>query len=439
MRPIVTIPLLFAVSFSAQAQPATSSPGDGFDVVQYSVTLRPDLATTAVSGVETITLQSTSGQLKHVAFTANALRISGATINGKPVEAVSGKDSIAFPLPTPLERGRRITLSFKFEGTPTRGVTAVAGVLYTSYFACDWMVCLQDSPGDKAMLNLDLLLPAGLSSMGVGQLLSTKSMPGGMVQHSWRSTRAYSPYLFAFAAGPFARKSVRAAQGDMIYLDGTGSKADLPQLFAQTPLIAKFFADKAGVALPSHRYVQILVPGNEAQESVSFSLLGKDHLEAERDDPSSAWVIAHEMAHQWWGNLVTCATWQDFWLNEGITTFMVAAWKEHSIGKVAYQQELDNARRRVERVRTLGFEKPLAWGGKYPTLGARRAVQYSKGALFLAHLREVIGEAAFWKGLRNFTQRHAGGIVTSKDFQRAMEESSKRDLSQLFGEWVYGT
>ena len=439
MHPILITPLLLLASYSAQAQPAIISPGDGFDVARYSVVLRPDMTTKAVAGVETITLDITSDQLKHVAFTTNALKISGATVNDKPVEAISSKDSIAFTLPNVLERGRRITLRFKFEGTPARGVTAAAGGLYTSYFACDWMVCLQDAPGDKAELNLDLLLPAGMSSIGVGQLLATKTMPDGMVQHPWRSTRAYSPYLFAFAAGLFARKSVQAAQGDMIYLDGTGSKADLPQLFAQTPLIAKFFADKAGVALPDHRYVQILVPGNEAQESVSFSLIGKEQLDAERDDPSSAWVIAHEMAHQWWGNLVTCATWQDFWLNEGITTFMVAAWKEHSIGKAAYEQELGSARRRVDRVRALGFDKPLAWGGKYPTLGARRAVQYSKGALFLVHLRGVIGDAAFWKGLRNFTQRHAGGSVTSKDFQRAMEASSRRDLSQLFGEWVYGT
>jgi aminopeptidase N len=263
-------------------------------------------------------------------------------------------------------------------------------------------------------------------------------LPDGLVLHRWQSTRPYSPYLYAFAAGPLTRRSVRTAAGELVFLDASGGKADLAGLIAETPGIAAFLADKAGMKLPDDRYIQIVVPGSEAQESASFSLIGETELDRERDDPSSAWVAAHEMAHQWWGNLVTCATWQDFWLQEGMATFMTAAWQEHVSGAAGYRRELDAARRRVERVREIGFDKPLAWGGKYPSLGARRAVQYSKGALFLAHLREMIGDGAFWDGVRRYTRQHAGGIVTSRDFQRAMEQASGRDLSATFREWVYG-
>ena len=145
----------------------------------------------------------------------------------------------------------------------------------------------------------------------------------------------------------------------------------------------------------------------------------------------------HELAHQWWGNLVTCATWRDFWLNEGITTFMTAAWKEHRYGRAAYIAELDVARARLAKASELGFDKPLAWNGQYPSLGTRRAIQYSKGALFMDHLRRELGERAFWSGLRKFTRDHAGGTVTSIDLQRAMERSSRRDLSALFATWVF--
>jgi hypothetical protein len=117
---------------------------------------------------------------------------------------------------------------------------------------------------------------------------------------------------------------------------------------------------------------------------------------------------------------------------------MVAAWQEHQFGAAAYRRQLDAARSRVERVRQIGFDKPLAWGGQYPSLGARRAVQYSKGALFMAHLREAIGDEAFWTGLRTYTRRHAGGTVTSRDLQLAMQQASGRDLSPTFAEWVYG-
>ena len=434
----LTLAYLLGAASDAGAQPAPTPPGKGFEVERYAVTLRPDLATTAVSGTESIVVRGTADGVKKLAFTPNALTISEATLDDVPIEVASGQGAIIFTLPRALNKGTRATLRFRLTGTPARGVKAAGGGIYTSYFACDWMVCLQDAPGDKAHLALDLYLPSTAISVGVGRAKAAKSLPGDLVLHRWRSIRPYSPYLYAFAAGPFARSSIRTAQGDMVYLDGTGDGPDLPALFAQAPAMAAFFAEKAGMPLPDRRYVQLLAPGREAQESAGFSLIGKAELDRERDDPSSAWVVAHEMAHQWWGNLVTCATWQDFWLNEGIATFMVAAWKEHQGGETAYRRELDSARRRIERAREAGFDKPLAWGGQYPSLTTRRAVQYSKGALFLADLREGIGDVAFWKGLRGFTRRHAGGTVTSRDFQNAMEEASGRDLSPKFSRWVHG-
>lgn len=181
-----------------------------------------------------------------------------------------------------------------------------------------------------------------------------------------------------------------------------------------------------------------MVEGTEAQEAATYSILGSAALPAKADDPSEDWAIAHELAHQWWGNLITCTTLTDFWLNEGITTFMTAAWKEHRYGRAAYDAELDVARHRLDKAKAQGFDKPLAWDGHYPTLGIRRAVQYSKGALFLDHLRTTLGDAAFWSGLRRYTRAHSGGTVTSIDFERAMEGSSGRDLQPMFAKWVFG-
>lgn len=426
------------LSLLCAAPLAAAQPGEGFDVERYAVSLKPDLATTEVSGSETVTLHATSDGLDQIVFSPNALTISEARLDGKPVAVTSGKDGISFALPRALAKGRKAKLSFRYAGKPTQGVTAAAGGIYTGYFACDWMICLQDSPGDKAHLSLDLLLPKDLESIGVGQAQPVKAGAGGMALHRWRSKRPYSPYVYAFAAGPFTRHRARAGANELIYLDGTGSKADLTKLFADTPDMVAFFSDKAGLPLPDRRYIQLLTPNSEAQEAASFSMIGKQILDEEPANPSAAWAISHELAHQWWGNLITCATFQDFWLNEGITTFMVAAWKQHKFGEAAYQAELDVARRRVERVRGQGFDKPLSWDGEYPSLGARRAVQYSKGALFMVHLREMLGEDVFWKGLRSFTQKHAGETVVSHDFQVAMEKASGKDLSIVFDDWVYG-
>jgi aminopeptidase N len=431
---VLALPLASTPAAAADAP----VPGAGFEVERYAIALRPDLATAAVSGSETITVRSMADGIVRLTFSGNALRISEATVNGKLVGVTSGPGTIVFTLPRPLAKGSKASIRFRVEGRPARGMVAAGGGVYTSYFACDWMVCLQDVPGDKAHLDLDLYLPDGIHSVGVGDAAAPKRLQGGLALHRWRSTRPWPTYVFGFAAGPFPRRSVRSPAGELLYFDATGTGADLPRLFAQAPAIAAFFADKAGLPLPDGRYAQLLVPGGEAQEAAGFALIGKTQLDRDANEPASAWVVAHEMAHQYWGNLVTCASWQDFWLNEGVATFMTAAWLQHSVGDAAYRRELDLARGRVDRVRALGFDKPLAWAGKYPSLAARRAVQYSKGALFLAHLRESLGEAVFWRGLRDFTRRHAGGSVTSRDFQRAMEQASGRDLSALFIKWVYG-
>lgn len=429
--------LLTLAPFSLMAA-APTLPGAGFEVERYHVQLRPDLATTALSGAQRITLRSTTDHLSQLTFSPNALQVTSAELDGRTITATNTTKGITFTLPTALAKGARASLTFKIAGVPAQGIVRAAGGFYTSYFACDWMVCLQDSPGDKATFSLDLFLPAGMDAVSIGKASPSQVLSNDLVLHRWRADRPYSPYLFGFAVGHFSQQISDTTTGTFVYLDGTGQGANLAAAFQQTPAIAEFFAHAAGISLPERRYTQLLVPEQEAQETATFSLIGAQALQDEQEAPASSWIIAHEMAHQWWGNLVTCASWQDFWLNEGITTFMVAAWKQHAFGDAAYQQELYEARRRFAIARDAGFDKPLAWSGDYPSLRLRRAVQYSKGALFVAQLRETLGEQTFWSGMRRYTRSNVGKTVVSRDFQLAMERASGRDLSALFAQWVYG-
>ena len=119
---------------------------------------------------------------------------------------------------------------------------------------------------------------------------------------------------------------------------------------------------------------------------------------------------------------------------------MVAAYKEKRWGRAAYAREMDLARERYQRAVDAGFDVPLTFEGSYPTLGIKRAIVYSKGALFMDALRREIGEKAFWSGLRAYTRAgvRAAGSVESCDFQEAMEASAGRSLAGLFETWVYG-
>ena len=404
-----------------------------FDAIRYTLDLTPDIPAKSVAGVESIELRSLETGLKQLRFSPNALVIDSASVNGKPVSVSSTKEFTGFDLVSPLASGQSATLRIVFHGVPASGVVFTADTVYTSYDACAWMICRENTPGDKAFFALDLHLAPGMQSLAVGRLTSTSKAAAGTVAH-WRTEIPYSAYLYDFAAGKLTIASVKEGRDTLTYAGTDAPQPELLTAFAETPAMVRFLSDKAGVPLPGHAYAQLLVPGKEAQETATYSILGKDYL-----DPANDWAMIHELAHQWWGNLITCATWQDFWLNEGITVFMTAAWKEQRYGRPAYDAELANARKGVERLKAKGLDTtPLAYGGEYPNIGVRRAIQYGKGALFMDYLRTRLGEDVFWAGLKSYTQQHAGGTVTSIDFERSMEKSSGKDLSGEFAEWVFG-
>jgi aminopeptidase N len=436
----IALGILFACLVLLVDKPAFANgvPGDGFDVVSYQLALTPDIGNKALAGRQFITLRATRDGIKQLSFTGNALIIDSALLDGVAVEHSSEAGVLNFELAKPLARGRKVKLELSYHGTPARGFVASTSMLYTSYFACDWMVCVQDVFGDKAEFSLDLNVPSTMDTLSVGRMISKQSNQQGMTVHRWKAPRPYSAYLYGFAVGQFHRSSDKLGSAKLIYLSDVADGDELKKRFARTKDMANFLSAKVGVPLPVAEYSQLLVSGSEAQEAATYSVIGIDVLVTKDDKSEEDWAIVHELSHQWWGNLITCQTLDDFWLNEGITSFMVAAWKEHRYGRDAYEAELKVAKARLEKARAKGFDKPLAWSGVYPNLGTRRAVQYSKGALFMAHLRTTLGEAAFWSGLRQYTRTHAGGTVTSVDLQRAMEAASGQDLNPLFVEWVYG-
>lgn len=412
-------------------------PPAGFAARHYDVAVTPDFEKGALVGASTITVVSRQAGLREVAFSPNNMTIDKVSVSGEAASAVRQPGGWVIMLPRALGNGATARIEIDYHGMPTRGVTFGPRSVYTSYFACDWMFCNQDRPGEKATLTLSLIVPRGFATLGTGRLVSSGSLPSGLQVQRWREDRPYSSYLYGFAAGVFAEATMHEDGDTFRYLGHADDASKLRTLFAATPSMLRFLESKAGAPLPHHAYAQLLVPGDDAQEGVSFSIIGADEITPSLTDPRDDWVVVHELAHQWWGNLITCESWDEFWLNEGVTTFMVAAWKEHRWGRAAYDAEMEIARKRVAAAAAVGFDKPLTFGGKYPSLAIRRDIQYFKGELFMDELRRTLGDAAFWQGLRDYTRSHIGGVVNSHDFQRAMEAASGRDLSELFDRWVY--
>jgi aminopeptidase N len=406
------------------------------DVLDYQLELQVDPADRHVRGSERIRLRSLGGVLDTVIFPRNGIDVvpDSVRIDRGAARHWLTADTIEIPLRRPLAPGATAVIELAYVARSPRGMKFTPKQVHSAFFTCHWMVCRED-PGDRATLTMTIEAPEHTVVVASGTP-GTPEMRAGRFRQTWRERRPYPSYLFGFALGPFTRTVRRHRDTRLETYAVALDAATRERMFADTGPMLDFFASKAGLPLPHTHYRQVVVDGDEAQEATSFSMLGRTHLDPLLDTPREDWVIAHELAHQFWGNLVTCADWRHFWLNEGLTVFMVAAWKERRWGRPAYERELELARNRHAAAVAEGFDVPLTFAGRYPSLRVRRAIAYSKGALFVATLREAMGERAFWSALRRYTRRYAGRSVTSADFQRVFESESSRDLGSLFAAWV---
>ena len=402
------VPLAALMPLRAQAQTAD----------HYELTLRPDHAARVLVGHARIVLNAQALRSPLVELASPNLQVGSVVVDGhaRPFEKTPTGWRFALG-DTPGAMPAPVRVEIEYRAPAAAGLVFGDQYVYTAFDTCQWLPCV-GTDLSRATVAIDLVLPPGqrwVASAG---------------------TRPYPLYTIGFAAGRFA-EVVDTADSRLRYLGAADSEDALRTKFKDTARVVEFFERKAGLPLPSSVYTQVLVPGAAAQEASNFSVIGKEMLDPILEDPHEDWVVAHELAHQWWGNLVTCENWNEFWLNEGIAVFMTAAWKQQRWGDAAYRSELALLEQRWQRAKDAGFDRPLAWTGSYPSLGIRRSIQYSKGALFMHTLREAVGDDAFWDGLRRYTRDHAGRGVRSADLQRAMERSAGSSLQSLFDLWVY--
>lgn len=434
----VVVPLtVLGWGASRRPAPTVSGPHD-FSVFAYELELQIDRDHKSLSGREKLRLRSAGDGLAVIDFPANGIQITSVTSErGEALPVVTANDRIEIRLPIALANDQEVAINVAYSAIEPKGVVFHPDAIYTSFDTCHWMVC-RDRPDDKATLTLAMTVADGFTLVASGAPVGGQKPDGAPGRQIWKESLPSSPYLFGFAIGKFSR-TARTHRGVTLEYFATGvDEGVLRRWFADDDRMLDFFVEKAGRPLPRPFYRQVVVEGGAAQEVSSFSILGRDQLEPRLTDPTEDWLVAHEMAHQFWGNLITCAEWSHFWLNEGLTVFMVAAYKERRWGRPAYEHELGLFRGRYQAAIDAKLDVPLTFGGTYPSLRMKRAIVYSKGALFLDRLRVTMGDRAFWRALKTYTRRFAGRAVESQDFQRVFAAETDRDLSALFDAWVYG-
>ena len=179
----------------------------------------------------------------------------------------------------------------------------------------------------------------------------------------------YPATLFGFVAGDLTEARDERDGLSLRALGRGFSEAELRTIFSDTAAMAGFFADRAGVPYPGDSYAQALVAVSGGQELAGLSHMSEAYGREVLADATATSLIAHELAHQWWGNLVTCREWTHFWLNEGFATFMAAAYKEQARGREAYLADVARWRRRIEQLRASGTRETAGIPGLEPANG----------------------------------------------------------------------
>lgn len=426
-----------ALATEATAQARAASP---FDVIHYDAQVEPDIANKSITGKVLIRLVSRADNLAVVEFDCGDLLIDAVRDNREAQKFARRDQHLIVSLSRPAKAHERRDIEVEYHGTPRRGIRFFPerGQVYTVYATSHWLVCI-DAPDDKATLRLNLTVPADFKTVANGRLAAKHNLTRQRSVYEWRQAIPVPTYTFGFAAGRFRTLTTGHGRPQLRYLATEFSASDLRRIFRDTADMIGFYEERAGVRYADSTYTQVLGAGAADQEMSGFTVLcesyGREVLANERD----VWLGAHELAHQWWGNMVTCRDWNHFWLNEGIATFMAAAYKERRFGRSEYLREIEANRVNYEKVRDAGKDRSLVFPDWLHPTDEDRTLVYDKGAYVLHLLREELGERAFWHGVRQYTRMYFGKSVTTPEFQRAMEQASGKNLMGFFSKWVYLT
>ena len=307
-----------------------------------------------------------------------------------------------------------------------------------------------DKPHVKQTTELEVKVPAGWYALSNGELVSEAeghgdggSAPNPPAKGSfhWRMSEPHPSYLFTLVAGEFARIDDEVDGIPLSYLVPKGREADGRRTFARTPAMIHRFGELLGVKYPWNKYAQVVVSDFifGGMENTTATTMYEHILLDERAalDVSSDDLIAHELAHQWFGDLVTCRDWSHAWLNEGFATFMEHVDREGHLGKDEYDFSIKGDTEAYFGEARGRYKRPIVCQDYEAPIDIFDRHLYEKGACVLHMLRRELGDALFFGGVRAYLTRHQRGVVETRDLMRALEEVSGRSLERFFEQWVY--
>jgi aminopeptidase N len=436
----------------AQAKAGSSGLGDslypgfgngGYDVAHYTLNITVnDVSTSDLTASTTIEAKATQDLLSfNLDFIGFA--IEKITVNGEPADfSRKGQELTVTPL-KPLVEGRSFTVVVQYNGSPEE-MQSVALPVQTGWIVVDGgsfvlsepdgsanFYPVNDHPLDKAAYTFRVTVPDPLEVAANGMLTDTIDN-GDTTTYIFEESAPMASYLATIDIDEFDVETMKSDHGILIRnYYSTGLSADVRKPFARQGEMIDYFSQIYG-PYPFNVYGSLVMNTEfgSALENQTMSIYGMDMIDVE-DVEGTESTVAHELSHQWFGDSLSVADWNDIWLNEGFATYSEGLWIEHLHGREA----LDD---------WVKFQYADVVGSSYPPPGNPPADDlfnggvYARGGLTLHALRLEVGDEAFFKILPTYFERYKNGNATTDDFIAMAEEVSRKDLTKFFNDWLYG-
>src|SRR5215471_16749297 len=387
------------------------APDRAFDVTHIRLDIALDFERRSVSGTATLRLTpiGAAQEARPLALDAVEMEILSVAVAGSP--AAFDYDGEKLRARVPADGASEVAVTYR--ASPRRGLYFIGPdaaypdkplQVWSQGQDEDnrhWFPCF-DVPHEKATTELIVTVPDGMIAISNGRLLERR----GQTFHFQLDEVAHSPYLVTLAAGAFAELRDQWEDVTVQYFVPPGREEDARRALSRTPAMIGFFSKFLGVRYPYRSYAQVCVHdfifgGMENTTATTLTVDTLHDARAHLDYPSEP-LVAHELAHQWFGDLLTCRDWSEGWLNEGFATYLEELWHEHAEGTDEFDRRRAEALERYLREDSDRYRRPIVTRTWDEPLEIFDSHLYEKGALVLHMLRRRLGDDAFRAALSHY-------------------------------------
>lgn len=369
------------------------------------------------------------------------MSVFGVEEGGTPTRYEHRGDRLRITLNAPSRASEERTLTVRYGGVPADGLIVSSNRFGDRTFFGDnwpnrarhWLPTV-DHPYDKATVEFVVTAPSHYQVVGPGELLEETDLPGSLRITHWSTSVPMATKVMTVGAARFAVQHVDEVAGTPVQSWVFPQDRDRGFFdFALAGRVLRFFVDRVG-PYPYEKLANVQSKtrygGMENASNIFYAET------AVTGDRSIERLVAHEVAHQWFGNSVTEADWHHAWLSEGFATYLAEVYLEHAYGSERLRSNMTDARDEVIAYARTRSESPVVDTTVVDPNAMLSTNTYQKGAWVLHMLRAEVGDEAFFEGLRAFYREFRDANALSDDFRRTMERVSGRDLGRFFRQWL---